>query len=101
MSAPEATASADDVLRGIESVARRHLDVEVLDRAQRLVEDLELDSIQLMTLAIEVEDHFRVALDPEDEEAIATVGDLVDVVSSKLEETAAPLDHGPEKQLGP
>ena len=30
-----------------------------------------------MTLAVGVEDRFQVALEPEDEEAIQTVGDLV------------------------
>lgn len=50
----------------------------------RLVEDLELDSIQLLTLAMEVEDHFRVCLDEDDEAAIATVGDLTDLIGRKL-----------------
>ena len=52
----------------------------------RLVEDLELDSIRLMTLAMEVEDHFRVCLDEDDEAAIVTVGDLIAVVDRKLAE---------------
>ena len=50
----------------------------------RLVEDLELDSIRLLTLAMEVEDHFCVCLDESDEEGIATVADLIDVVEAKL-----------------
>lgn len=50
----------------------------------RLVEDLELDSIRLLTLAMEVEDHFRICLDEEDEAAIVTIGDLVDLIGRKL-----------------
>ena len=50
----------------------------------RLVEDLALDSIRLLTLAVEVEDHFRVCLDEEDEEEIRTLGDLADTVARKL-----------------
>ena len=43
----------------------------------RLVEDLRLDSIRLLTLAVEVENRFRVRLDEVDEAGIETVGDLV------------------------
>ena len=50
----------------------------------RLVEDLDLDSIRLLTLAMEVEDHFRICLDEDDEASITTVGDLVAVVEDKL-----------------
>ena len=52
----------------------------------RLVEDLELDSIRLLTLAMEVEDHFQVRLGEEDEAGIETVGDLVRVVRGKVGE---------------
>ena len=48
------------------------------------MEDLELDSIRLLTLAMEVEDRFQICLDEEDEDAIVTVEDLIDVVRRKL-----------------
>lgn len=51
----------------------------------RLVEDLNLDSIRLLTLATEVENRFRILLDEADELAIETVGDLVALVERKLE----------------
>ncbi|MFP3940667.1 MAG: acyl carrier protein [Thermoanaerobaculia bacterium] len=50
----------------------------------RLAEDLALDSVQRLTLAVEVENRFRICLEPEDEEGIATVGDLASVVEGKL-----------------
>jgi len=50
----------------------------------RLVEDLELDSVGLLTLAVEVEDTFRICLDAGDEAAIRTVGDLEAVIARKL-----------------
>ncbi len=78
--------SKERVLEGIQTVVAEHLDVhEPLPLEARLLEDLELDSIRLMTLAAEVENHFRVILEPEDEERIKTVSDLVDIVASKLE----------------
>ena len=49
------------------------------------IEDLELDSLKALTLAVEVENRFRVCLDPEIEATIVTVGDLVDMVRRELE----------------
>jgi len=74
------------VLAGIAEVAREHVgwQGETLDPAARLVEDLRLDSLRLLTLAVEVENRFRVALDEDDEAEIETVGDLADVVVGKL-----------------
>jgi acyl carrier protein len=74
------------ILEGIAEVARRHLDWHgALTPAMRLVEDLRLDSIRLLTLAAEVENRFRVVLDEEDELRLETVGDLVDLLAVKLQ----------------
>ena len=50
----------------------------------RLNPKSELDSIRLLTLAMEIEDRFEICLDEEDEESILTVADLVGVVRRKL-----------------
>lgn len=72
-----------DVLAGISEVARKHLGWEGrLAPELRLVEDLELDSLKMLTLALEVENHFRVCLDPE--AGIETVGDLVAAIRERL-----------------
>jgi methyltransferase len=74
------------ILAGIAAVAREHLGWEgpPLTPEMRLVEDLRLDSIRLLTLAAEVENRFQVMLGEEDEQGIETVGDLVSVVRRKL-----------------
>lgn len=56
---------------------------QTLDFDLRLIEDLGLDSISLLALVVEVENHFRVALEPEDEAGIERVGDLVDAIASR------------------
>jgi acyl carrier protein len=77
--------SDEAILAGIQEVARLHLGwEEALTPDMRLVEDLHLDSIRLLTLAAEVENRFRVFLDELDEGAVATVGDLVAVIRRKL-----------------
>jgi acyl carrier protein len=82
-----------DVLGEVRHLARERLKLtEELKNDSRLIEDLGLDSLQLQGLAVEVENHFRICLEPEDEEAIETVGDLVTIVQAKLAEepTATP-----------
>ncbi len=76
----------EEILHGIHEVAREHLAYEgALEPPMRLVEDLALDSIRLLTLAVEVENRFEICLDPQDEEAIATIGDLVAAVERQLD----------------
>lgn len=87
--APTPIPTEADILVAITEIARRKVGWEgEVAPEMRLVEDLALDSLRLLTLAVEVEDHFQVCLDPEDEAAIETVRDLVEVVRRKL--TAPP-----------
>lgn len=74
-----------EILAGVEAVAREHLDWQgALAPEMHLIEDLKLDSIRLLTLAVEVENRFRVALDETDDAGIHTVGDLVAAVRRRL-----------------
>jgi len=74
-----------EILDGIREVARRHLDFQGEVRPDmRLAEDLDLDSIKILTLAVEVENRFRIRLDPSSEARIETVGDLVAEVGRQL-----------------
>ena len=69
----------DQIIDGIAKVARQHLGWNgELRPEMRLVEDLELDSLKSLTLALEVENHFRICLD--EEAGIRTVGDLVAII---------------------
>ena len=79
------TATSTQILHDIATLAREKVGYQgELQIQQRLVEDLELDSLHLLTLATEVEDHFRICLDEEDEATLETVGDLVNLVEKKL-----------------
>jgi acyl carrier protein len=49
----------------------------------RLVGELRLDSLKLLTLAIEVENRFRIRLDDQDESQIETVADLVAAIRKR------------------
>lgn len=86
-----------EVLAVIASVAREHLEWQGGVRPEmRLVEELRLDSIKLLTLAIELENRFRIHLDDEDESGIETVGDLVAAIRRRLEDRDPwPVARGP------
>ena len=76
------------ILTGIREVACKHLDWEgSIDPGMRLVEDLSLDSIKLLTLSVEVENHFKICLDPERDHELLTVGDLVAAISHQISAT--------------
>jgi acyl carrier protein len=75
----------DEILAAIEEVARLHVGFTgALRPEMRLVEDLELDSLKALTLALEVENRFRICIDPELEAKLETVGDLVGAVRQLL-----------------
>ena len=77
----------DSILEGVELVAERHLGWKgELRPEMHLVEDLELDSLRLLMLTVEVENHFRICLGEDDETGIETVGDLIRVIEQKAPE---------------
>ena len=75
---------SEAVLASIAALASKELDHEgPMSPATRLVDDLALDSLRMMTLAVAVEDHFLICLDEADEARLETIGDLVAVVLAK------------------
>jgi acyl carrier protein len=70
-----------EILDGIRSVARAHLGHDgPVELDTVLVEALRLDSVRLLTLVAEVENHFAVILEDGDEAGIERVEDLVAVI---------------------
>lgn len=81
-----AVASDEDILGVIGRIAAEHVDYHgPLDPAMRLAQDLELDSIKLLTLTVEIENHFRIRLDETDEAEIATVADLMVAIEKRID----------------
>ena len=73
-----------EIIAGITDVARAHVEWHgELRTDMNLVEDLELDSLKALTLALEVENRFRVCLDQEGD--LVTVGDLVSAIRRQLD----------------
>ena len=73
-----------EILDQIGEIARQELGwTGQVQPEMRLVEELELDSLGQLTLAVEIENRFRICLGAEDEAALETVGDLVKAVVRK------------------
>jgi acyl carrier protein len=60
-----------------------------LSRETLIVDALKLDSLRLLTLVVEIENHFRVALEDGSEAGIETVGDLIDAIRRGLDSDGA------------
>jgi acyl carrier protein len=73
------------ILDGVSRVFAEHLRIEGVSEATHLFRDLKLDSIQQLTLVVELENRFRLRFETSDEEGIETVGDVVDVVARRLD----------------
>ena len=83
--------SADDVLAGIRDVARNHLDFDgSLTPGEPLVAALRLDSVRMLILVAELENHFEVYLEEGDEQGLITVADLVVLLQRRLAGTPPP-----------
>ncbi len=74
-----------EILAAVAEVAREHLGWSGdLRPDMHLVEELKLDSLKLLTLAVEVENRFRICLDADDEASIVTLGDLVAAIRRQV-----------------
>ena len=56
----------------------------------RPVRELALDSLEVTVLVVELENRFRVRLDPADAGKVATLGDLARLVAARAEGGGAP-----------
>jgi acyl carrier protein len=61
-----------------------------IDDAKNLRTDLNLDSVDVVSIVSQVERRFRIRLSQQDLEKLVTVGDVLDLLQMKLQEAAAP-----------
>jgi acyl carrier protein len=71
------------------------LEQETWERPENLADDvkiregLKLDSVDLLSVMLRVETQLKISLNSRDFEKVVNVGDLLDVIQSKLHEAAA------------
>lgn len=71
------------------------LEQETWERPENLADEvkiregLKLDSVDLLSVMLRVETQLKISLNSRDFEKVVNVGDLLDVIESKLHESAA------------
>ena len=60
-----------------------------IDDANNLRTDLNLDSVDVVSIVSQVERHFRIRLSQQDLEKLVTLGDVLDLLEAKLKEAAS------------
>ena len=64
-----------------------HWDEETLSKANSGADLADyLDSMKRLSLVIAIEDHWQICLEPEHEESVRTLNDLLEVISKLLEQ---------------
>ncbi len=74
-----------EILGELEALASEHLEFRgALQLEAPLEQFLELDSLRLLILLAEVENRFRIQINPEEEADLQTIEDLVLLIERKL-----------------
>jgi len=84
----DADSVRDKIIQHLISASDEEIDAaEVSDQAS-LRKDLDLSSLQAVTLVMDLEDEFGVTIEDEEIESLETVGDILAMVTQKLEQLA-------------
>ncbi len=86
-----ATPSAAEVLEQLRSMMASEfgLAADDIEPGAHLVDDLDLDSIDLVDLAVTLEDQSGIKLDEDEIKSVRTVGDAVDVIHAAFTRRSA------------
>ncbi len=76
--------TSTDILTAVREITAEEAGVDLAEVSEtsRFADDLDIDSLGLLTIATQVEERFGVALDDSLIPTLATVGSLVELVSS-------------------
>ncbi len=79
--------SCEEIARKLNNVIYRNCDYEGDLKGKSFTDDLELDSVSLMQLVVEVEEEFKVSLDESDNllELMDNYDNLLEYLQEKLE----------------
>lgn len=83
--------SWETVVKHLVEASDEEVMAESVTRATSLREDLDLGSLQAITLVMDLEENFGIVVEDDELESLETVGDLDDLINSKLEQ-APPED---------
>jgi len=75
----------DKILQGIQHVFDQYLEIDtIVGPEMDILTDLQLDSMELTTLVVELENHFLVMFEEGNEQNVHTIGDLILLIDNCL-----------------
>ena len=75
----------EKIIKGINHVFAEHLDMDFeIPLKANFITDLQLDSLKLLTLVVELENYFEICFEEGDEEGIETVDQLANLIEKYL-----------------
>jgi len=75
-----------EIFEGIQHVFKEFLEIRAITPETDIIDDLQLDSVNLLTLIVELENYFHVAFEEGEEENIRTVNDLILLIERSIKE---------------
>ncbi|GAA1143089.1 acyl carrier protein [Nesterenkonia lutea] len=77
-------ADKNEILAGLAEIVNEEtgLEVEEVQSDKSFTEDLDIDSISMMTIVVNAEEKFDVKIPDEEVKNLATVGDAVDFIAN-------------------
>jgi acyl carrier protein len=80
----------DEVLQYLRQIVTTELHLRLeFQLSDRIIADLELDSLALTTLMASLENRYRIVISDGDAETLVTIGDLVRLVVQRAEKSAS------------
>ena len=81
-----ADAIREKVIEHLLAASDEELEAADVTDATSLRDDLDLSSLQAVTLVMDLEDEFGVTIEDEEIESLGTVGDVLELIEAKLAE---------------
>ncbi len=85
----DTTATWDQLVRHLVEASDQEMAPDAVTRETSLREDLDLGSLQAITLVMDLEENFGIEVEDEELEKLETVGDIQDLIESKLRDIPA------------
>lgn len=82
----DADSTRERIIRHLIAASDEEIDASQVTDQTSLRKDLDLSSLQAVTLVMDLEDEFGVTIEDEEIESLETVGEVLAVVNRKLEE---------------
>jgi len=75
-----------EIFEGIQHVFKEFLGISAITPETDIIEDLQLDSVNLLTLIVELENYFHVLFEDGEEENIRTINELILLIERSIKE---------------